>query len=30
MLHIPMPDMTHRAVVSGMTFYDPDGVRLHV
>ena len=29
-LHIPMPAATHRAVVTGMTFYDPDGVRLHV
>ena len=29
-LHIPMSTATHRAVVTGMTFYDPDGVRLHV
>ncbi|WP_424929297.1 sarcosine oxidase subunit alpha [Amaricoccus tamworthensis] len=27
-LHIPMPDKTHAAVVSGTVFYDPDGDRL--
>jgi sarcosine oxidase, subunit alpha len=29
-LHIPMPGQTHRARVSGMVFYDPEGARLHV
>ena len=29
-LHIPMPGKTHRAKVSGMLFYDPEGARLHV
>ncbi len=29
-LHVPMPDRTHRAVVSEMVFLDPDGARLHV
>ncbi len=29
-LHIPMPDRTHRAVVSDMVFLDPKGARLHV
>ncbi|MFM5883949.1 MAG: 2Fe-2S iron-sulfur cluster-binding protein [Novosphingobium sp.] len=29
-LHIPMPGQTHRAVVSGMVFYDPEGARLNV
>jgi sarcosine oxidase subunit alpha len=29
-LHIPMPGKTHTAKVSGMVFYDPEGVRLHV
>jgi sarcosine oxidase subunit alpha len=29
-LHIPMPDQTHRAKVSGMVFYDPEGARLNV
>jgi sarcosine oxidase, subunit alpha len=28
-LYIPMPDRTHRAKVSGMVFYDPEGTRLH-
>ncbi len=30
MLHVPMPDGTHKAMVSSMIFYDPDGTRLHV
>jgi sarcosine oxidase, subunit alpha len=29
-LHIPMPDKTHTAKVSGMVFYDPEGARLNV
>ncbi|MFC0590676.1 2Fe-2S iron-sulfur cluster-binding protein [Novosphingobium aquiterrae] len=29
-LHVPMPGQTHRAVVSGMVFYDPEGARLNV
>ncbi len=29
-LHIPMPDKTHTAKVSGMVFYDAEGTRLHV
>jgi sarcosine oxidase, subunit alpha len=29
-LHIPMPDQTHTAKVSGMVFYDPEGARLNV
>jgi sarcosine oxidase, subunit alpha len=29
-LHIPMPDKTHRAKVSGMVFFDPEGARLNV
>jgi sarcosine oxidase, subunit alpha len=29
-LHIPMPDKTHTAKVSGFVFYDPEGARLHV
>jgi sarcosine oxidase, subunit alpha len=29
-LHVPMPDRTHRAVVSDMVFLDPQGARLNV
>lgn len=29
-LHIPMPDRTHTAKVSGVVFYDAEGARLHV
>jgi sarcosine oxidase, subunit alpha len=29
-LHIPMPGKTHRAMVTDMVFYDPEGARLHV
>jgi sarcosine oxidase, subunit alpha len=29
-LHIPMPGKTHKAKVSSMVFYDPEGARLHV
>jgi sarcosine oxidase, subunit alpha len=29
-LYVPMPDRTHRAVVSEMVFLDPEGARLHV
>ena len=29
-LHIPMPGKTHRAIIADMTFYDPEGARLHV
>jgi sarcosine oxidase, subunit alpha len=29
-LHIPMPDKTHTAKISGMVFYDPEGARLNV
>lgn len=28
-LHIPMPDTTHRAKVTGMIFFDPEGSRLN-
>jgi sarcosine oxidase, subunit alpha len=28
-LHVPMPGKTHSAKVSGMVFYDPEGVRLN-
>ena len=29
-LHVPMPDRTHKVVVSDMIFLDPEGARLHV
>jgi sarcosine oxidase subunit alpha len=29
-LYVPMPDRTHRAVVSEMVFLDAEGARLHV
>jgi sarcosine oxidase subunit alpha len=29
-LYVPMPDRTHKAVVSEMVFLDPEGARLHV
>jgi sarcosine oxidase, subunit alpha len=29
-LFVPMPDRTHKAVVSEMVFFDPEGARLHV
>ena len=29
-LYVPMPDRTHKAVVSAMVFVDPEGARLHV
>ena len=29
-LHVPMPGKTHRARISGMVFYDPQGARLNV
>jgi sarcosine oxidase subunit alpha len=29
-IHIPISGKTHTAKVSGMVFYDPEGVRLHV
>jgi sarcosine oxidase, subunit alpha len=29
-LFVPMPDRTHRVVVSEMVFLDPEGARLHV
>ncbi len=29
-IHIPMPGKTHTAKISGMVFYDPEGVRLNV
>ncbi len=29
-LHVPMPDRTHRAVVCGTVFLDPEGARLNV
>jgi sarcosine oxidase, subunit alpha len=28
-LHIPMPGTTHRAVVTGTIFFDPEGSRLN-
>ena len=28
-VHIPMPGRTHKAVISGMVFDDPEGVRLN-
>ncbi len=28
-VHIPMPGKTHKAVISGMVFYDPEGERLN-
>ena len=27
-IHVPMPGKVHRAVISGMVFYDPEGARL--
>jgi sarcosine oxidase subunit alpha len=29
-VHIPMPDKTHKATVTEMVFYDPEGARLNV
>jgi sarcosine oxidase, subunit alpha len=29
-IYVPMPGKTHKAVISGMVFYDPQGERLHV
>ena len=29
-VYIPMPEKTHRANVTDMVFYDPEGTRLHV
>ena len=28
-VHIPMSGRTHKAVISGMVFYDPEGERLN-
>ena len=27
-IHVPMPDVTHQAVIGGMVFVDPEGKRL--